>query len=171
MLKKIKHKKLKIIIENTVAKRDISQRNNKVKSFGFLIDETLQISDDELYDFSKEFNLQHKDIKIFKYIQLKKKVPTLQDNQVSNKDFSWRGVLTNASAKQFLEIDFDLLVALHTQDNVYIDFMVSKSKAAFKVGLANANHSLYDLILQLKPTDLKTLKTELKKYLTVLNKL
>ena len=171
MLKKIKQKKLKKIITKNLTNRDISQRNKKIKTLGFLIDESLQINDEELYNFSKEFNLQYKDIKIFKYIQLKKKVPTLQDNQVSNKDFSWNGTLKNVSAQEFLNRNFDMLVVLQKDKNVYIDYMVSQSKAKFKVGLTPVNIALFDLIIQLKPTQLELFKTELEKYLTALNKL
>ncbi len=171
MFKRIKQKKLQKRINANIAQRDVSQRNSKVKKVGFLIDESLHIDTEKLYDFSTELQLQHKDILIFVFVELQKKVPTMKDNEVSNKDFSWNGTLHNTSAATFLNTNFDVLIAMHQEKNVYIDLMVSESKANFKVGLENATHSLYDLILQLKPTDLITLKSELKKYLTVLNKL
>ena len=53
----------------------------------------------------------------------------------------------------------------------FLDLMVSESKAKFKVGTAGADERLYDLLIELDIDNTEAIKTELKKYLTVLNKL
>ena len=47
----------------------------------------------------------------------------------------------------------------------------STLKANFKIGLSNTDQRLYDLIIDVKPDQFGVFKEELKKYLTVLNKL
>ncbi len=115
--------------------------------------------------------LQHKDIKLFTFVSVKKKTPSLRQNQINNKEFSWKGIIQNQNANEFLEIPFDVMIAYYKDDNSFLNLMVAKSKAAFKVGFKGVNNQLFDLIIDVDPLQVRNFEIELIKYMKVLNKI
>jgi hypothetical protein len=171
MLKKLKRRSIKKKTDKNLLKRDLSQVNAPLKTLGFLIDEDSFQDFEKLYDYSKYLGLQRKDIKVFSFIEFKKKAPSLRQDQITNKDFSWDGLINNQSAKEFLTKDFDVLVGYYNGTHEFLDLMVSESKAKFKVGSAGADKRLFDLLIGINPLETEIFKTELKKYLIILNKI
>ncbi|MBT0608593.1 hypothetical protein KIV10_10390 [Aequorivita echinoideorum] len=152
-------------------KRDISQRNEPLVYLGFLVDENLQKNLQPFYEFSKELGLKEKDVKIFTFIETKRRIPTLRNNQISNKEFTLRGEIDNQNASEFLDFPFDVLVGLYKGKHTFLDAMVSKSKAKFKIGFKDADARLYDLLINVQPSNLEITKNEIEKYLKILNKI
>jgi hypothetical protein len=72
---------------------------------------------------------------------------------------------------EFLTKEYDLLINYYTQDKLMMQLMTVKTKARIKVGFDEIDKDLNDLILQTSLNDFTTFKTELKKYLTVMNEL
>ena len=171
MFKKLKRKSIQKQTDKNLNNRDLSEVNAPAKSLGFLVDEATFRDFDKLYSFSKFLGFQHKDVKVFSFIQFKKKAPSLRQNQISNKEFSWDGSITNLNAKEYLNRPFDVLVGYYSGSHEFLDLMVSKSRAKFKVGVAGADTRLFDLLVAIDINEIEAFKTELKKYLTVLNKL
>ncbi len=171
MFEKLKRKSLRKLTEKQLAVRDVSYVNAPAKTLGFLVDETLLQDLDTLYDFSKDLGLVPKDVKVFSFIEVKKKMPSLRQNQVQCKDFNWKGEMHNQNAQEFLDRDFDVLVGYYSGNNEFMDMMISRSKAKFKVGFAGADDRLFDLIIAVSPKQVDVFRKELKKYLTILNKI
>ena len=171
MFEKLKHRSLRKKIEQNLITRDVSEINSELKTLGFLVDEATFQDFEKLYEFSDYFNLQPKDVKVFSFLEVKRKLPSLRHNQLHNKDFDWKGHLHNQNAKEFIDKRFDVLVGYYTTKNDFLDSMVSASNANFKVGFAGADPRLFDLLIDLDLKNIEAFKTELKKYLTVLNKL
>lgn len=171
MLEKIKKRALKKHTERNLKRRDLSQLNAKLKTLGFLVDEAVLQDFEPLYDFSKSLGLFPKDVKAFTFLEVKKKLPSIRQNQINNKDFNWKGEIHHAAAVEFLETPFDVLVGIYKGTHEFLDLMVSESKAKFKVGCLDLDHRLFDLVLQVPAHDIRTLEIELKKYVTVLNKI
>ena len=171
MFEKLKRKSLRKLTEKQLAVRDVSYVNAPAKTLGFLVDETLLQDLDMLYDFSKDLGLVPKDVKVFSFIEVKKKMPSLRQNQVQCKDFNWKGEMHNQNAQEFLDRDFDVLVGYYSGNNEFMDMMISRSKAKFKVGFAGADDRLFDLIIAVSPKQVDVFRKELKKYLTILNKI
>lgn len=157
--------------EKQLAVRDVSNVNAPAKTLGFLVDERLLQDLDRLYDFSKDLGLLPKDVKVFSFIEVKKKLPSLLQNQVQCKDFNWKGELHNQNAQEFLDKDFDVLVGYYKGSNEFMDLMISRSNAKFKVGFSGADERLFDLLIAVAPEKLDLFKSELKKYLIILNKI
>jgi hypothetical protein len=170
MFEKVKRRSLRKLTERNLEKRDLSQVNAPMKSLGFLVDEKLFLDFDALYDFAISFNLIPKDVKVFSFIEVKKKLPSLLQNQVQSKDFSWKGEMHNQNANEFLDKDFDVLVGLYNGKHEFLDVMISQSKAKFKVGFAGADDRLFDLLIAVPPNDVEVFKAELKKYMEILGK-
>lgn len=171
MFEKLKRRTLKKRIDQNISKRDISRINTEMKTLGFLVDEALIPELEVFDDFALNYELQPKDVKVFSFQEVKKKLPSLLQNQVSNKDFTWKGEIHNQNAVEFLDRSFDVLVGYYQGKHEFLDLMMSQSNAAFKVGFPEGDERLFDLIIAVDPKDVRNFKEELKKYLTVLGKM
>lgn len=171
VFQKLKEKSLRKGVERNLQNRDTTQLNAKVRTVGFLVDEMEFTDFEALYDCYKELKLQPKDIKLFSFVESKKKLPSLRHNQVQTKDFDWKGNLHNQDAQEFIDKPLDVLVGLYQGQHPIIELMVSASKAKFKVGFQGADDRLYDLLLAIDPSDVEGLKIELEKYLKLFGKI
>ena len=171
MFENIKRKSLRKVTERNLRKRDLSKVNAPLKTLGFIVDERMFQEFDLLLDFYKELNIVPKDIKVFSFIEVKRKLPSLRQNQVQCKDFNWKGEMHNQNAQEFLDKEFDVLVGYYQGKNEFLDAMVSQSKAKFKVGLAKSDARLFDLLLSVDLGNIPLFKQELVKYLKILNKI
>lgn len=171
MLKKLQKIFLKKNIDKNLLNRDISSINDQLHSIGFLVDEDMNIDLENIYDISNDLGLQRKDVKIFSFSEVKTKTPSLHQNKINNKDFTWRGEINNQNASEFLETPFDVLIGYYHHHNDYLDLLVSKSKAKFKVGFKGVDDRLFDLLIDVDPNSITDIKNELIKYLRILNKI
>ncbi len=171
MLKRIQKIFLKKNIDNNLKNRDVSNINDQLKTIGFLVDEEINIDFEKVYEISKELGLQEKDVKYFSFSEVKTKTPSLHQNKINNKHFSWKGEINNQNANEFLETPYDVLVGYYCTENDYLDLMVSKSKAKFKVGFKGIDNRLFDLIIDVDPLNINAIKKELVKYFRILNKI
>ena len=88
---------------------------------------------------------------------------------IKDTDFSWNGSLKSNEVADFLNKSFDMLIDFTNNTEVYNNFLVAKSKAKFKVGYANEDERLYDLMIVSQSVPLFI--DELIKYLKILRKL
>lgn len=171
MLKKFKLHSLKKHTDKSLSERDVSQRNTTLTHLGFLVDEAFFNDFEKLYQFGTELGLQRKDIKQFTFLETKRKVPSLRQNQISNKEFSWKGEINNESAKEFLNYPFDALIGFYKGKHEYLDAMTAQSKARFKIGFNDADERLFDLLLTVDLKKPEIFKSEVGKYLKILKKI
>lgn len=171
MLKRIQKIFFKKIVDNNLKNRDLSNINDQLHFIGFLVDEEIKIDFEKFYEISKELGLHEKDVKIFSFSEVKTKTPTLHQNKINNKHFTWKGEIHNQNANEFLETPFDVLVGYYRSKNDYLDVMVSKSKAKFKMGFKEIDNRLFDLLIDVDPLNFNAIKKELVKYFRTLNKI
>lgn len=74
MLKKVKHISLKKHTEKNLLERDVTQRNTPLKYLGFLVDEVFFDDFEMLYEFGTELGLQRKNIKLFTFVETRRKI-------------------------------------------------------------------------------------------------
>ena len=171
MFKRIQQQFIRKRILKNLKKRDISKINEPLKTLGFLVDEDLFNDFEKLYELAGEIGLQRKDIKIFTFIRVKKKLPSLRQNQLNNKHFTWKGEIVNLNAKEFLDLPFDVLVGYYKGSHEFLNLMMSTSKAKFKVGFSGVDDRLSDLLTNVDLMKVEDFKNEFIKYLRVLNKI
>lgn len=171
MFEKIKRRSLRKLTEKNLSQRDTSQLNAPLKTLGFIVDEVVFQDFEKLYEFWKELDIQRNDVHVFSFIELKGKAPTLRQNQINYKDFSVKGEITNKNAIEFLDREFDVLVGYYEGEHEFLDLLISRSKAKFKVGMADADVRLYDLLIDIRISNPDEFRSELKKYLQILNKI
>ncbi len=171
MFKSLQRRYLLKKIDRNLKNRDLSNLNNKAITLGFLVDEDLFNDFEKLYAISERMGLHCKDVKIFTFMNVKKKLPSLRQNQINNKEFSWKGIIQNQNTNEFLALPLDVLVGYYKGKNYFLDLMMSKSKAKFKVGFNGVDSRLFDLIIDVNPLQVEKFGQELIKYLRILNKI
>lgn len=171
MLKKVKKHSLKKHTEKKLMERDISQRNTPLKYLGFLVDEVFFDDFEMLYEFGNELGLQRKDVKMFTFVETRRKIPSLRQNQITNKEFTFRGEIHSQNAQEFLDFPFDVLIGFYNGKHEFLSAMVAQSKAKFKIGFNGADERLYDLLLTMDIRKPELFKSEVKKYLQIFKKI
>jgi len=167
---KFKHKSGEKYLKNELLKNPDLERSKKgIKTVGVIVDlDTFDKAD--LFDqFIDMFNLRPSAVKVMGYRGFYDKNSPYATPVFSDKDLGWGGAVENSYALEFLSKEYDLLINYYTQDTLILKLMTVKTKARIKVGFAEIDTQLNDLILQTKLQDFNTFKTELKKYLKVMN--
>jgi len=59
-------------------------------------------------------------------------------------DFAWNGAVQAGNALEFMQSEFDLVVALHRSEDSPIDYLVARTPAGLRVSLTGAN-DFYDV--------------------------
>ncbi|MBL4724740.1 MAG: hypothetical protein JKY73_05075 [Lutibacter sp.] len=93
------------------------------------------------------------------------------DELISPKDFGWYGRIKSDKIKAVLTKKYDLLINYSEVDNLYSNLLILQCKAAFRVGFEHLDKRFYDLLINCDSDDFSSFNKELKKYLTILNKL
>lgn len=121
--------------------------------------------------FLKSIGIKSNKIKIIAYIEEEKGISYHWETYFGPKDFGWKGKINNIELNTFVETEFDALISFYKQEVLELDMITAESHANFKIGLSNVDQRLYDLIIDVKPSEFALFKNELQKYLTVLNKI
>ena len=171
MFKRIKKIFFKKHITKNLKNRTMFDVNDYLTMIGFLVNEEDNIDFEIFFDISSTLGVHQKDIKIFSFIDIKTKTPTLIQNRIYSNHFNWRGEINNKNALDFLNTKLDVLVSYYSTKNNYLNLMTSKSKAKFKVGFNGVDNRLFDLIINVDPQKNLDVKGELLKYFKVLNKI
>lgn len=142
--------------------------HKKVTTVGILTIESISKRYDLQSLISKNFDVRN--TKIYSYR------PYHKENEPSYKhfsenDFDVRGKIKDAGFRDFLDTEFDLLITLFDKKHLYVEYATLVSKAAFKIGFARINQSLFDLEIRSRISDLETYLNEARKYLQILNKI
>lgn len=109
--------------------------------------------------------------KVITFVEDNKITDKLWDTYFSPKDFGWKGTIKNIDLQTFIDTDFDVLICFYKNHCIELDMITAASKANFKVGISNDHLELFDLVIDVNTNQFELFKTELKKYLTILNKL
>lgn len=171
MWKKIKQRSLQKQTERSLLARDVTQRNSPMRSLGFLVDSVYVEDREKLQLFARELGLSEKNVKIMSFASAAKNGSLIGQNQVTESDFSIRGQLNNADAREFIDFPFDVLVGYFHGKNKYLNSLISRSAAKFKIGFYESDVRLFDLVLGTSLEDFANSKKEMEKYLRILKKM
>lgn len=170
-LKVFKKKSNQNFINTLLLNRKIAVNDKKIKSIGVLFNAEEFTNTEYFTTFFKELNIQFPNQKFFTFSKETEIEQTQWDTIFTPRDFGWNGNLKNNELQNFTNYEFDVLICYFLKNEPELTQIVAMSKANFKVGISNIDDRLYDLIIDVKPSNFEAFKTELKKYLTILNKL
>jgi hypothetical protein len=171
MFKAIKQRYYQKAITAALAQRDVSRLNTKMHTLAFLYDGDVVNELSPYYKISSSLRVSETKTQFFSFVTFKKNTPSLLRNQFSQKDISFKGVLTGASAKEFVSLDTDVLIYMSNKKHLPLETIVVKSKAKFKVGFKGVDPRYFDLILAVDPDNTQAIITELTKYFKILGKI
>ena len=115
------------------------------------------------------FEIERDDIDLIVFQQKISKEQVLEEISTP-KDFGWFGKIKSDKLKTILTKKYDLLINYNNVDNLYCNLLLLQCKIAFKAGFAHLDSRFYDLIINCKADNFDLFNKELKKYLTILNK-
>ncbi|GAA0746810.1 MULTISPECIES: DUF6913 domain-containing protein [Gaetbulibacter] len=171
ILKAFREKSNQKYINKLLNSRNVSFSNTKVDKVGVIL-HLSEFSDFEAFrTFFESIDIKRNKVKIVAYVEDNKDSNDLWDTYFNPKDFGWNGKIKNVELQTFIDTEFDILISFYKQDVLDLNLISVASKAKFKVGLAGIDDRFYDLIINVAPKEFTLFKNELKKYLTVLNKI
>ncbi len=171
ILKAFKEKSNQKYINKLLNARKVAVSSKKINSIGVILNLD-EFSDFEAFRVSlKALGILPNKTKVIAFIEDEKGVNQLWDSYFNPKDFGWKGKILNTELQTFIDTEFDALISFYKEDVLQLNLISAASKANFKVGLSNDDHRLYDLIIDVQPKKFTLFIKELKKYLTVLNKI
>jgi len=158
------NKRLPNLLENLPNKT-----SEKIKKVLVILDDISEINNVKK-NLSSTLKISEKDIDL---VIFQKKTTKNQELEglFSPKDIGWYGKIKSEELKNILTKKYDLLINYNKVDNLYANIVLLHSKAVFKAGFSHLDNRLYDLLIKCKPDEITLFNNELKKYLTILNKI
>ena len=171
ILKAFKEKSNQKYVNKLLAARKASVNNVKIKTIAVVLNAD-EFDDFEIFrQYFKDLNLTSPKHKIIAFTNDDKFDNSQWETYFSPKDFGWKGKINNIDLQSFIDEAYDVLIGYYKKETLALNLIVAASKANLKVGLSRNDERLYDLIIDVKPTEIEIFKTEFKKYLNILNKL
>ncbi|WGD34800.1 hypothetical protein [Olleya sp. YS] len=171
ILKGFKEKSNKKYINKCVNNRVVATNNDTIKRVGVLVDNK-EFSDLEwINSLINELNVNQNNIKILSLFNNKKEETSVYNNTFSEKELGWKGHFKSQVVKDFVSTQFDLLINFYETNTLALQVASATTNAQLKVGINNANQKINDLIIETTIKDKAIFKSELIKYLNILNKI
>nr|WP_299388782.1 hypothetical protein [Allomuricauda sp.] len=146
-------------------------RGRGISSIGCIVDVDKFSNAEVFYELIDEYELRPNAIKIIGYKREYDKNSPYAIQIFSDKDLGWKGDIENGYVLEFLGREYDMLLNYYQEDNLMMKLLSVKTQARLKVGFGTLDHKINDLILNTSLNDFDLFKSELKKYLKVLNEL
>lgn len=171
ILKAFKEKSIKKHMNKLLSERHVNVTDSKLESLGvvFNLDE---VDDFEQFrTLSSYLNLLPNKLKIIAFSKKPKDALKSWDVCFSAVDFGWNGVIKNSELQSFLDTKFDALISFYQADIAELKLITTASKAQLKIGVFQPDERLNDIIIKTNIKEFDVFKTEVLKYLTILNKI
>jgi hypothetical protein len=168
ILKGLKTKSVEKATKKSISERQLMSNSGVIESVGLIVSANdIKLTDIEIEALFSDIKLKH-----FKLIKYAKKLDKTEETAlVTPKDFGWNGVFKTEELKTFSTINFDMLVILTESVDPYLKALFALTDAKFKISNLEKLEAISDLTIQTTTQNLTVLKTELIKYLTILNKI
>lgn len=171
ILKAFKEKSNQKFLLRLLRAKSSAISSKKIETIGVIMDAAEYSDAEEFKNFCHDLGIQLPRIQIVVFVEDEKKTERLWGNYFSKKDFGWRGNVKHVELKTFLDTEFDALIGFYKTDALELKLATALSKANFKIGLSGVDDRLFDFILDVGVKDFEVFKTELRKYLIILNKI
>lgn len=168
--KGIKRKSAQKYISNSL-KTMVTPANGKIVSLAILVDASKYKEFPFLNEISTIFGVKPEFISVLYYHPDKKIAKQFPEIMFTDTDLSFKGVLKNKSVSSFINTSYDGLLSFYKENELLLNLVAVQSKAKFKIGFSGANEAINDLSIATELEDIETFTFELKKYLSILNKI
>ncbi|WP_066225342.1 DUF6913 domain-containing protein [Formosa haliotis] len=171
ILKGFREKSNKKYFNKLLANHSVSNASKPIESLGVIlnIDEFPDV--ESLESLSKLLNVKPNKFQLIQFSTANKVQDVTEVSWYSAKDIGWKGTIKDGELQAFLNTNFDALVSYYTDDNLDLKVLTAASKADFKIGILQEEQRLNDLIINVNPEAIEVFKSELLKYLSILNRI
>lgn len=170
MISKFKEKSIQKVYNKLIDKNVYKSSNNqKITNIAILLDNETLINVIKA-NLVNKLPFKKEQITVFTYKQTVKKEE--KSNSVfSDGDFGFKASLKSDNLKDFVKKDFDLLINYTKSSNLYTNMVTLLSQSKLKAGFTEIDDRLFDIVVSDNTFNEAVLNQELKKYLTILNKI
>ena len=169
-LKGIKRKSAqKYLFQQLQVLRPIDQ--SKIRTVGVLVDARIFPSFPYLSELAQVFNINTNDIDVLYYHDDKKIAEEFSEPIYTDANLKFKGKLEHQKATAFITTKFDVLLNFYNVDELLLNLVAVQSSAKYKIGFSGVNEQINDLCVVTELSNIKSFTFELKKYLSILNKI
>ena len=140
------------------------------KSLLVIVPEEIELDQNQILEFAKEYAILPKKITL---VVLSNKeleaVPSLIENRINlNRNaINFWGIYPY-EWKTLFKQSFDLMINYFDQNNLFANYVSSSCQAKLRIGFAQADQRINDILFDFKPSQMKQFLTECKPYLKAL---
>ncbi len=167
ILKGLKRNAIKKSIDAYLKKRNSSSMSS-LKTLAVLIDASYSFNQQSLLKLASELGVAPENLKIVGYKEDKELEEDKKIVYYNDKSFGVSGAMKNKSIQEFINKDYDVLINFYEEDKLELNYVAAASTAKIKVGFAEVDHRINDLIIGSTANDANLFINELKKYLKIL---
>ncbi|OIQ28999.1 MAG: hypothetical protein BM564_07220 [Bacteroidetes bacterium MedPE-SWsnd-G2] len=160
----------KFIVKNG-GLRDVNVHSKSITKLAIVAQESELNAVEELKSYVLKLGLSNLKISSLFLVDRKSELLTSEKLTFTEKDLGWSGNIKSEDANAFMKEEYDVLICYCNNNILPLDVVSSKTNANLKVGMTSDRLNIFDVLFGVKTQNLKTFTEELKKYLTVLNKL
>ncbi|MBW1297734.1 hypothetical protein GBO31_19645 [Aquimarina litoralis] len=170
MLKGLKRNALKKSVESHIKTRKSRAKEvSNIRSLAVLIDASQSVNILSLVKLANELGVKSESLKVMGYKEDQKEITDDKDAAYYNdKSFGVGGSIKSNSLTQFINKDYDILINFYSESKLELDYVAAASKAKFKVGFAEIDNRINDLVIGSANQNTNLFISELKKYLKIL---
>ncbi len=171
MLRGLKDKSLQKALERALSERQAYNKQVKLKTLGVLLDARQSVDVMSVMRLADQLGVKALDLDVLGLKEPKdtaKQKASNNTNYFDEKMISSSGSFKSNSIEDFVNKPFDVLISFYAVEQKGLDLVAAKSNAKFKVGFANVDNRINDLVLGVDPNNSDQYISELKKYLKIL---
>ncbi|MDH5396825.1 MAG: hypothetical protein OEX02_01675 [Cyclobacteriaceae bacterium] len=121
-------------------------------------------------EFIRQLEMDGKSVKSLGYLPKGAENHEFRFDFFTEKDVNAIGQVTKETITEFINIPFDYLYCIDSTPNIYINYILARSKAKCRIGLHDGeNHPYFELMIKAGRTPLKILLDEMLRYSKNLN--
>jgi len=148
-----------------------SSKKKGISTIGCIVDVDAFPKKEVFNDLINEFSLRPNSVKIISFKRDYDEDSMFTTHVFSTKDLGWKGKIDNSYVREFMDREYDLLINYFNEENLLMKLLTAQTKARIKVGFGDIDLKVNDLILNTPLSDYQIFKSELKKYLKILNEI
>ena len=170
ILKGLKRNALKKSVESHIKSRKSRAKEvSNIRNLAVLIDASQSVNILSVVKLANELGVKSDNLKVMGYKEDQKEISDDKDADYYNdKSFGVGGSVKSNSLNDFINKDYDILINFYSESKLELDYVAAASKAKFKVGFAEIDNRINDLVIGSADQDTNLFISELKKYLKIL---
>jgi len=162
---------LKYLEEELGKPKPISNRKREVSVVGCIVDLDKFTNPEVFNKLIKDLDLPPNGVQIIGYKKDESAHSPFGIQFCTDKDLGWNGAIENGFVSEFVAREYDILINYYTDDKLVLNLLTARTNARIRVGFPSVDSKFNDIIIKTSINEFDVFKTELKKYLKILNEI